>query len=712
MSGEELTFNTLLLQVVNQGAAPKTFLEQSARQELLDKLKDVVEEPGKRKLFDRASLKHIASLFDEANEFYKNLQNDDHPARLVYDNPVDWFQQSYKFMYDPVAFLEVVRFFAGGKTQEEKEITFRALVSKLIKTQETVRTIEKNTEFLKRYLEKYPSLQDKYPSFLAKQNKLSAEISPEESVLKSLKDFVDTTSQSCLGLMAELDLELPAVAQNSVDSKAYYDALVLTIRHSPANLFVELGSDDYSILVEELTKVCRHSQLFPNIFLFQSAKREYLIDWLVYTLRQNDRDGADTFYQAGKAAVYSKFKSLSIAPLVLSELSQKENLDNQEVIDAEIASLNALTEDDLYALLLKMYTSYKNDNLVGQNMPLAPQSLSSSGDITWDKQNMVAQVNKKIKDLEATGGGAGKAQVSKFTSMLGSIKKASKIFSVASKKVEEKKKQTVITQKAEPSEPSEKSVAPAEPPSPPMEVKHTGIPIEPCFPLPKRDCPTPVPGQKQDISFNNSDNQAGIAPAEQDCIVNMFNLENEPNQPKINKNYFKMSSAIGMILSAYGDKVERLQKKYVSGVSVDSFIEEVLYLRIKEDVVLVLGVTQMGQAKGLGSLPKKQTTYFRLFVKGDLAKGLSKYKVPSVLKEFKVDDRNLQFKEIAMPTHYKKAPEYQGVLVDALATVIEGLKQEVFDILNDDKQMGFVSILQQKAKHLIDQQGVTMTRTS
>ncbi|MBF0287946.1 MAG: hypothetical protein HQM14_09020 [SAR324 cluster bacterium] len=718
MSKEELTFNALLSQFMEKQinaldqaeGVTTSYLDSKVREELLNQVKDVVEEPNRPKLFDRVSLKNMSELFEEVDNFYQQLQQETHPVHLVYPDPSIWFQQSYNYMFDTVAFLEMVRFFAGGKTPDEKEIAFRTLVSKLIKTQDTVRTISSNSEFLKQYLENQTQLKEQFPAIFAEKNNLPEPLSPSETVTSLLQEFVNDLSKSCLALMDELEIDVPAGSQKALDSKLYYEGLILMMRHSAADLFGELGSDDYPILVEELTKVSRQTQIHPNIFLFQHAKRQYLIHWLVHDLRKKDREGADTFYQAGKAAVYAKFKKLSLDRPVLEQLVQRENLENAEVIEAEINSLNALTEDDLYALLLKIYTFYKNDELLSQNMPLAPQALSSSGDITWDKQNMVAQTAKKVKELEATGGGAGK-KASKFSSMLVGLKKATKVFSIASKRVDNKKAQKVVT--TERSAASEASSGPPEPPPPPppsIEVRHTGTLIEPCFPLPKRDCLNPVQGQKQDLSFNNSDDLAGVAPLEQGYIINIFNLENEPNLPEINKNFLKFGEMVRIVLDAYGDTSQRIQKKYTSGVNVESFSEEVLYLKIKEDVILVVGITQMGAGKKMGTLPDKQTAYFRLFVKGSLARGLNKFGVPSVLKEFKVNEKAQQFKEIAIPTHYKEAPQYQAVLVDALASVIEGLPEKDFIALNDDEAVGFVSILQQKARELIEQKGIKMSR--
>ncbi len=718
MSQEDLTFNALLSQfmakqinALDQAEGISTsYLDSKARAELLDRVKDVVEEPNKPKLFDRVSLKNMSQLFDEMDNFYQQLQQETHPIRLIYPDPLIWFQQSYKYMFDTVAFLEMVRFFAGGKTPDEKEIAFRTLVSKLIKTQDTVRTISNNTEFLNQYLENQTQLAEQFPAIFAEKSNLSEPLSASETVLSLLQEFVNDLSKSCLTLLDELEIDVPSPAQKALDSNLYYEGLILMMRHSSSDLFGELGSDDYSILVDELTKVSQQTQIHPNIFLFQHIKRKYLIHWLVQGLREKDREEADNFYQGGKAAVYAKFKRLSLDQTILDQLAQRENLDNAEVIEAETNSLNALTEDELYALLLKIYTFYKNDELLSQNMPLAPQALSSSGDITWDKQNMVAQTAKKVKELEATGGGAGK-RASKFTSMLVGLKKATKVFSIASKRVDNKKAQKMVT--TERPAASEESAGPAEPPPPPppsIEVRHTGTLIAPCFPLPKRDCLNPVQGQKQDLSFNNSDDLAGVAPLEQEYIINMFNLDNESNQPEINKNFMKFAETVRMILDAYGEVTQRIQKKYTSGVNVESFSEQVLYLKIKEEVILVLGVTQMGEGKKLGKLPNKQTAYFRLFVKGSLSKGLNKYGVPSVLKEFSLSDKSHQFKEIAIPTHYKEAPQYQAVLVDALASVIEGLPEKDFTVLNDDDAVGFVSILQQKARELIEQKGIKMSR--
>lgn len=714
MAGEVVTFNSLLaqfvesqMQAVEKGENVSQFLDRSARQALLLKVKDVVEDVDKPKLFDRTSLKHIGVLFNEAEKFRERLNAQDHPARLVFPDPQAWFQQSYKFMFDSVSFLEIVRFFAGGKTQDEKEIFFRTLVSKLIKTQETIRTISQNKPFLERYFKDYPQLAEKYPAVFAKRFKLSAPMPPERTVQAALKVFVDGLSRTCLNLLSELDISLPEPAQKAMDTKLYYDALILAIRHSPTDLFGELGSDDYSILVEELAKVSQQSHFHAHIFLFQHIKRIYLTDWLTFTLRENDRNGAEIFYQAGKADVYQKFTPLQMKKDSLEQLKQREHLDSTDVIKEESRALNELSEDDLYALLLKMYTLYKSDDLLG-DMPLAPQSLSSGGDISWDKQNMVAQAGKKAKDLEKTGGGAAKA--GRFMSMFSSLKKATKVFTVASKKVDDKKKKVSAS-----TLPSAESAPPPEPESPPppaIKMEHTGVRIEPCFPMPKRDCLNPVPGQKQDLSFNNSDSDAGVAPLEQEYIINMFNIENGPNLPKLNKNYLKWSNTVATILKSYGDDIARIQKKYVSGVNVDSFHEEVLYLRTKENVILVVGVTQMGQGKNVGTIPNKKTAYFRLFVKGDLAKGLTKFGVPSTLKEFKLEDKSHQFKEISIPTHYKEAPKYQAILIDALASVVEGLPQSEYDVLNDENLVGFVPVLQAKARDLIDKRGIQMERAA
>lgn len=714
MAEEALTFNALLTQfveaqmkAVEQGGGEMKFLERAERQTLLNKVKDVVEDVDKPKLFDRTSLKNINSLFDEAERFRTRVTSENHPSNWIYPNPEEWYQQSYKFMYDSVSFLELVRFFAGGKTQDEKEIFFRTLVSKLIKTQETVRTIGQNKEFLSRYFSQFPDLEKNYPVFLSERLKQPEPFPPAKALLISLKMLVDSLSRSSLKLLEELDIGLPDAAQKALDSKLFYDALILTMRHAPTDLFGDLGSDDYSILVEELAKISQQSHFHPNVFLFQHIKRNYLIDWLVNTLRQLDRDGSETFYQAGKAEVYENFAALDVEKGLLDQLKEREQLDNPEVLEEEIKRLNTLSEDEIYALLLKMYTAYKNDELLAGEMPLAPQALSSSGDISWDKQNLVAQANKKAKDLEASGGGA---KAGRFKSMFVSLKKASKVFTMASKKVDDKKKSVGM---ASTKVASAEAAPPSEPPGPPppvIKMEHTGVRIEPCFPMPKRDCLSPVPGQKQDLSFNNSDSDAGVAPLEQEFIVNMFNVGNEPNLPKLNPNYTKWQNTVATILRSYGDEARRVQKKYVSGVNVDSFNEEVLYLRTREDVVIVFGTTQMGQGKSVGTMPNKQTSYFRLFVKGDMSKGLTKFGVPSALKEFLIEEKSHQFKEISIPTHYKEAPKYQALLVDSLAAVIEGLPQTEYDMLKDENMIGFVPVLQEKARDLIEKKGVDMER--
>jgi len=113
---------------------------------------------------------------------------------------------------------------------------------------------------------------------------------------------------------------------------------------------------------------------------------------------------------------------------------------------------------------------------------------------------MVAQVSKKIQAVEK---GEENEHISHFQSLLTSLKKVTEVFSGIFKKQEQAKKPP-SSQKGETAATSPETPGPdTPPPPPPLKIAHTGELLGVCFPLSKGEVLDPVPGQKQDISFNN-----------------------------------------------------------------------------------------------------------------------------------------------------------------------------------------------------------------
>jgi len=394
-SQSSITFDQLLLQYVEEqmqaiehGKSSDSYLSADIRQTLLKQLSQTHESSDKPEpLFESASLKGFSSMFDRADSYYKRLEHEQHPAQFLFEDPKQWFLNSYRFMADKVSFLELLRFFAVGKTRHDKEIVFRSLVAKLIKTQETIRTIENNTPFLKKYLQSNPKFKDYYPSYLQKSLKLSSPLSPESSVLKGMQLLIRDISSSCLKLFKDVQLASPKQARAALSKKKYYQALILTMRHAPEDLFGKMKDEDYPLLIKNLSTIVERSLLHSESYLFQHVKREYLTDWLVHTLRDYDKKHQDpkNYFQAGKAVIYSKFALLEFPKDQLQKLKKREHLEDTEIIQIETQVLNLLQDHDFYELLLKVYMRYKDHHLIGKEFPISAQALASAGDISWEK---------------------------------------------------------------------------------------------------------------------------------------------------------------------------------------------------------------------------------------------------------------------------------------------------------------------------------------
>ncbi|MGK5093385.1 hypothetical protein WDW89_15420 [Deltaproteobacteria bacterium TL4] len=699
-----ITFDQLLLQYVEQqmaaverGEEIRQYLTPELRKKLLEQLMIVQEgEEKTTPFFDNISLTLMAQVFAQADEFQKKISEDEHPASLLYGNPQGWFCQSYGFMFSPVSFIELIRFFGAGRNKYEKEIIFRTQVAKLIKTQDTVRKISANDQFIEKYMNEYPDFARTYPEFQKKTLKLSKSYSYKESLLKGMFFLVRDVSIACLNVFSDLNIALPSQAKMAFDRKRFYEALILTMRHSKGDLFETVLLDQYPTLVKSLTNVIQQSFLHPELFMFQHIKRQYMMDWLVFTLREYDKEHREVFYQAGKSGIYKKFTPLDLSEDTLNALKIRERLIDNEVIAAECEALSGLEEASFYELLLRIYTRYKDDHLLGKGLPMAAQALSSGGDISWDKQNMVAQVSQKMEEAKKDP-----SKAKHFQGMLLSLKKVVEVFTHIVKKQQDaveasKAKQSETEPEEEPI--NIESAEPEPPPPPVFEVLHSGVLLEPCFPLRKGEVLEPVKGQRQDRAFKDSDDTAAVAPTEQEYIVNFFNITNEKNLP-INKYYNKFSNATMAILRTYEKMVEYVTKKISVGGNVSAFTEDLLYLKITDSIILTLGNTNMGQSPNIGKLQGGKTAYFRLFLGGDLAKILFRTNSTSYLKAFRIGENVVRFKEVQLE-HFRNKPQLEALMVHAYLKVIESLPQDQFDFLNDESLIGFVSILQHKANQL------------
>ncbi|MBF0349627.1 MAG: hypothetical protein HQM11_01265 [SAR324 cluster bacterium] len=698
------TFENLLLKVVeaqmnkaSEENSETSYLAPDARKNLLSQLKFVLDHEGAQTpLFDQVSLESMVHVFRQADGYQKRLYETVHPCHVLFKNPADWFAQSYRFLYDEVSFLELIRYFGGGKNATEKEIIFRSLVAKLIKTQETIRTIEQNTDFLGKYLKNYPKFGKHYPEYLQESKQSPKLLSAEDSLKHGIHVLIRDISISCLKLLTELKIPLPENAKNAFDKKMYYDALVLTIRTAKdKDMFEKVTQEQYPALVKALGVVIEKSLLHPESYLFQHVKRQYMTDWLVHHLRELDQTSKDVFYQAGKASIYERFYALMLPDDFVKQLSDRANLKNNDIIELEESALEGLFEPEFYDLLLKVYTRYKDDSKLGKGFPMSAQALSSAGDISWEKQTMVAQVAKKVEAGNLTPG-----QASGFASMLASLKKITVSFtSIAKKKTEAKQ-----SAKATPVEEPVSATPPVNPENAPppviFKVSHSGTLLEACFPLPKKDVPNPVKGQKQDISYKDSDTDAAMAPGDQEYFVDLFNLTKESNTP-VNKYYIKFSNALLAILRSYNKATRHVQKKMSVAGNVTSYNEDVLYLKITDEIILALGVANMGQSKNLGKVPNGQTVYLRLFVNGDWTQALFRTNAANFMKEFMIGDAAKRFREVQIE-HFQNKPEFEALLTHALIKVIESLPQSDFDFLNDESLVGFVGLIQRKAQLLKD----------
>ncbi len=662
------------------------------RKAIFDQLGGVVEESSGSKLFDKTSLRQMGAFMDRMEKFYNNLENDSNLAKVMYPDPQVWYQESYLYMYDELALLEIIRYFGAGRTQYDKEIVFKSMTAKLIKTQETVRTVLRNEGFLTRYLEQHKYELNDLAEILNQSYKFSERPQPLVGIKRSLQRMVLEMAYACLQLLQQLDIAIHDSAQPVYDKKKYYEALVLQMRYSDEDLFEFLASDDYTTLVQLITKVIFQFQAHPMMPLFQHVKREYMTDWLVMTLRDYDRKGAeDNFYQAGKAGIYEKEKRLSLPSELLENMRQREKLDDDSVIEGEMAALRSLSEDDFYNLLLKFYGLFKDDNQLGKHMPLSVQNMASSGNLAWEKQNMAAQAAHKLKMSEKS---LKKEKKSIFQSFFSEIKKANNVFSSVRKKMESKKQQ------AEQAPPSPKKEDPPPPPPPPeVKLNNTGKPLEACFPIPKRDVPNLVAGQSQDYSFNNSDAEAFITPLEQEFLVNFFNVEKTANQPQINPAYLRYTKALEVIMESYKEHIQHIEKHMTIRGKSEGFKEQVLYLKVRNDLIVTLGITKMGQSSNIDNLPESQTSYFRVFVQGPLMKQLGKLKVPSVFKKFQINDKGFLFKEITIPA-LEASKDFKVVPILAMISVVESLPHDQFEQLHQDDEFGFILSLKKCAQVL------------
>lgn len=698
---EALTFNALLVQMVEQQLQMAeqdnhtlSFLNEAQRSPLFKTLETVREEDSRRPAFDSTSLKNIRLLFDQAEKYHTLFHNTGHPAHLLFDNPQKWFLQSYHFMHDPVALLELVRYFGGGKTPIEKEIIFRSMVAKLIKTQETKRIICQNQGFLEKYFHENEGFGQKYALYMAKVLNLAEPLAPTDAFIKSLEKLVADIAAKCLMLFEKLKIPLCASAQNAASKGEPYDALILMIRHSGDDLLGNLGNDLYPTLVSCLTTIIQRFHLHPDIYFFQHIKREYLTHWLVFLLRKEDQSKGEAFYQQGKSKIYKLFEPLEVSEEFLSSLQEFENIDEPGVQEAEVEALGKISEDDFYALLLKIYSHYKDDEGFVKNLSMAPQGLASSGNTQWEQRNIIAQAEHKVNKAEDKKG----SKLRRLASMVTSLKSASSMFLGVAEKRE------VVKQKSKTGPPPAPEEAPAPEEKkdvhyrPVLNVTHSGQLLEPFFPIPYYEVSDPMDNQKQDLSINDNDKDMGISESTVDVCVNLFNIEEESNAT-LNKSYVKFFNGIQAILRAYGEVSQKIQQKEASGQKVETLTEEVLYFRTSDDAVLALGITHTEPVPGFGKFPSGKIAYLRLLIKGEEMRKMPKSR-DDLIKSFSIQGKAVFFKNV--PHDYAlKNPICTAYLLEGLLLVVESLPQDQFELLNDDSLVGFVKIIQQKANLLL-----------
>lgn len=705
MSTPEFVFEDLLkeytqyqLKRTKEGQDNLRYLNENFREPLFERLKFAVEGSNNTKVFDRYSLMQMEEFFKIADGIYNSTAQSDFNQPWYGADAEVWFKENYRFMFEPVSMLEFIRFYGGGKSFNEKEVIFRSMVSKLIKTQETIRKICLKKGFLESFLERHPAVGETYPAHIAKMARLKKIPDAKNAIIHGLQFMVNEIGEHSIRIFKHLNIELNGKAQVAFNRRRLYEALVLMMRYSEEELFKDLNNDEYMILTEDLRDVMRVTMFHPEVSMYQAIKRAFLTDWVVNSLRNQEREQPFLYMQSGKAKLYKEFNGINLNEEQLKQLASKEDLDNPQVIEMETQALEALASDKFYELLFNIYRKYREEDLKGDALSLHPTVMASQGNIKFDKMNMMAWLEKKVQMIQKEGG---KPNVSmrSFATMLNSMKQATKTFVNTNKKmaVVEKRRQEMQSIFVEPE--------PEPPPLPQMEYAFKDDPLPVCFPSSKTDVRTYNKGQRQDYTFNNSDSVATFHPLEQEFIVDFFNVHGVGNDP-LNPGYQLFARFVQRILSHFDEKVRTAQKQYTLKVQLPPFEERVVYLRTDDNIIVSLGETEMGQSKKLGDLPFRKTHYWRLFVKGPYLRMLPQTWAMSVVKDFPVDGVHIKFKEVTLPDHYENALTLQGLVIDSFMTILEHVPNETFMTLSGGHQ-SLIDLFQSKARGLIEK-GVKM----
>lgn len=670
------------------------YLNKGFRKQMLDRLTEVRDYQNSPKVFDLVSLLKITDFFDDVDQVYFSMIQQESAANFAQDTE-QWFRESYKFMFEPVAMLDMIRFYGCGQSNFEKEVIFRTLISKLIKTRETIRILCVNEAFLDRHLERNPELRDELISTIKQSHPNQSLPDGRKAIEQSLLILVNEIGLNFLNLFKRLSIPLNKQAQLAQKERRHYEALILMMRHNSDDLFDHLDDKQYSVLTDCLKEILAKILFHPFVGVFQRLKREYMTEWVIFTLRALDREAGQTELQSGKANIYKNYDKVYCDDEFIESLSDPRRMFDNKSIDFEWEMLQNLSEEQFYELQLKLYSMYQKREFTVEPFPIPPSTLAPCGNIRFDKLNMMSWLNKTLASLSDKQDPLSQKKAACFGKMLISMKRANQLFTSAMLKLEYRLKSQNDSIFVE--------LPGADLPLPRLMLRPSGQKLEVCYPMPQAQLTSNTSTTNQNLSFNNNDTTASFHPVEQIFIINFLNHDKSPNRP-LNSSYLKFHQFVGLVLHVYRNQSKTLNKRLTHQGRQLKTQEELIYFRIEENIVLALGLTNLGRSKNIGSLPDHKTAYFRLFVAGSLEKELQQVWSLQVAKIFPggVDGADeWHFTEVSIPDHYMSNRRYQVLLIEALLDVMETLPNEVY-INVSDLNKGLYGVLQKKAEQLME----------
>lgn len=281
-----------------------------------EKLEDVIQEMtdlrGSEDNFDSESIDNAIRLCEKMDVCFDKLSSDE--KLLVLQN-YDFFSSSYQFSL----FLKLM--FRGGLSS--KEITFRALSRKLKATHDVVQCI------------------------------LSTKIlfenqSVEEEVQHELNTFLD----SLINLFSTLIP--PSIRNTAEDPKSVQWLQTVLAQNIPIFNEQEVPySETIRLFTDLLYMVFGHEQL-PIYFKWKDA---YLRNWLIETLREEDRFGQSPtpVLSTAKAELYVEYINWTkIAKRLNANLRHQQTFDTETTVLAEKVLLDRLPSSILLEIVQKM----------------------------------------------------------------------------------------------------------------------------------------------------------------------------------------------------------------------------------------------------------------------------------------------------------------------------------------------------------------------